>query len=848
LFVLILATARSQRGELLAGPVVEVQLQAGAQPMAELGGSVKYSITVSNSGLAMATGVVVTHTLPAGFSYWPGSTKVVSDGQVISAVDPDVGNGSLAWGPFTLAAGWGVFDNHYGVHTFVQDLCSEAYVDFQLDKALDLVGVGGYVTQLLYPITRSTQGPNPCWVYFVSAAYDRGLIPIVRLQGQWGGDFWLKPESDSRGDYSSIAQAYRRVVQGLPRRDGSTLYVQVWNEPDLPLEWSGEANAEEYGHFFVDVARAVRGIGDPRIKILNGALTPGNVAFVRQLIAVPGFVGSFDLWASHCYPFNHPPTYNIHDGTARYPQYAIDCYLLELKALATYGGRRGVRVLLTETGYGLYDRTFRFEGYPTITEDNRAYYMKRAFRDFWASWPEVVGATPFELVDPYDTWARWDWLHPGTDVPHKQYSVVKALAKPEPVEIHPTQLTISFTATAAGVPGTYRSDVSATAANTTVDPLTGVAPVIVVGTLHTLSFPLAGAAGRPTEGGVAAAPQAAWSADMEEALERIDLATWEEEPWQQAPTRYLASAAAPWQQLKLIGRVHLGADPQALSLDASRGKAYVAVGAGSLVTVDTEDLRVRCRVPVGASPEATAVNQTTGAVYVANRVEGTLSVVQDGGCGPARIISRLVEPSGLAADEETNRLYVSCAQTGEVVTVDGETGLEVGRVKVGTYPETLALDRLHRLLYVANAGDGSLSVVNLDGPSVLRTIKICQGPLLDLAVDEASGRTYVLHLGPAPRRQVSVLDTESWELVASLAGGWERPLTDSDSLALDRGKGVIYLVSGQELLAVDASTLDLTSATVLDAVPAQSGVVADEASGKVYVVDSQRGDLVILGP
>ena len=361
LLLALVSPTLTQRGGVLAGLEPEVRLEAHAISLAEVGGSVSYTLELSNWGFGEATGILITHTLPEGFSYQVGSTEVSAGGNTVSLDDPVVAGQDLAWGPFTLPGAVGSFDNHYGIHTFVQDLCLESYVDFQLDKALDLGGVGAHVTQLFYPVTVATQGPDPCWAYFVEAAYDRTLVPIVRLQGEWGGDFWIKPERDGPGNYNSIARAFKRVVKGLPRRDGHLLYVQIWNEPDVPLEWSGEVSAMEYGHFFVDVARAIHNIGDSRIKVLNGALTPGNASFTRQLTGVPQFTESFDLWASHCYPYNHPPGYNIHAGTARYPQYAIDCYLLELRALATYGGRRGVKVLLTETGYRLHDRTFRFE-------------------------------------------------------------------------------------------------------------------------------------------------------------------------------------------------------------------------------------------------------------------------------------------------------------------------------------------------------------------------------------------------------------------------------------------------------------------------------------------------------
>jgi len=273
----------------------EVSLTAWSSGLAETGGQVTYTITLSNSRLEELLDVALTDRLPEGFTYISGSTTVQANWQVISTADPIISGRDLTWGPFTIPSASYAYDNLYGIHTYVQDLCSGPYIDFQLDKALDLVGAGGHVKQLLYPVTSSTSGPRQCWVEFVNGAYDRDLVPIVRIQGEWGGSNWIKPQADAPGDYTSIAEAYKRVVQGLPLRDGHTLYVEVWNEPDLPVEWSGSPSAWEYGHFFVDVAAAIHSLGDSRIKVLNGALTPGNSSFTRQLVSVPGFVDSFDL-------------------------------------------------------------------------------------------------------------------------------------------------------------------------------------------------------------------------------------------------------------------------------------------------------------------------------------------------------------------------------------------------------------------------------------------------------------------------------------------------------------------------------------------------------------------------
>ena len=45
------------------------------------------------------------------------------------------------------------------------------------------MGSGAWVKQLFYGITAATTAPQPCWIDYVNAAYDRGLKPVIRLAG-----------------------------------------------------------------------------------------------------------------------------------------------------------------------------------------------------------------------------------------------------------------------------------------------------------------------------------------------------------------------------------------------------------------------------------------------------------------------------------------------------------------------------------------------------------------------------------------------------------------------------------------------------------------------------------------
>ena len=475
-----------------------LELSVSPDPsLVQAGEPLTYILTVHNSQDIGALDVDISDTLPPGFTYIEGSTQITYNRTLVSTQDPDNANGTLHWSPLIVPAARSA--GFYGMHTFIQDRCEGAYIGYQLDSVRQLMGDYAFAKQLFYRLTADTPGPESCWVDFVNACYDRELIPIVRLQGLYGGPNWIKPPASTPGDYSEIAQAYARVVAGLPRRGDRPLYVEIWNEPNLDIEWSGQANPIEYAEFLVDVAAALRGLGDPRIVILNGGLSPGgnynNLAFIDAMATVPGALDAFDVWSAHPYPGNHPPEYNIHDDTAPlYPDLTIDSYLLELNRLAAHG-RVNVPVLLTETGYALGQNNFGFQGYPPIDEGNRADNISRALRDYWSRWPEILGVCPFELVDPYGNWVVWDWLHPDGRS-HQQYDAVRALEKAPPLA--KGELVLRFRVRAAELPGTYHSQIQVTSSNAGSVSLGQAAPVQVVPSPPTATPTLVPTLGTPT--------------------------------------------------------------------------------------------------------------------------------------------------------------------------------------------------------------------------------------------------------------------------------------------------------------------------------------------------------------
>jgi len=104
-----------------------------------------------------------------------------------------------------------------------------------------------------------------------------------------------------------------------------------------------------------------------------------------------------------------------------------------------------------------------------------------------------------------------------------------------------------------------------------------------------------------------------------------------------------------------------------------------------------------------------------------------------------------------------------------------------------------------------------------------------------------------VHLGPAPRRQISVVDGRSGEVMVSLVGDREYHLADFYAVAVDEESGRLYVASGQDLLMVDTEGWSVVSATPVDAMTYSSGLAVDPTAERVHLLDTVRGELVILG-
>ena len=163
--------------------------------------------------------------------------------------------------------------------------------------------------------------------------------------------------------------------------------------------------------------------------------------------------------------------------------------------------------------------------------------------------------------------------------------------------------------------------------------------------------------------------------------------------------------------------VRVGVFPCAVAVNTVTNKIYIAnadprSSNGGVSVIDGAHNSVVATVLVGTFPAAVAVNSATNQIFVANSGDGTVSAI-DGASNTVATISVSSLPGPLAVDSTTNKIYVvGRTWSGTVTMIDGidDSGITVG-IGSGTYPAAVALNPASNRVYVANSGNGTVSVI-----------------------------------------------------------------------------------------------------------------------------------------
>ena len=216
--------------------------------------------------------------------------------------------------------------------------------------------------------------------------------------------------------------------------------------------------------------------------------------------------------------------------------------------------------------------------------------------------------------------------------------------------------------------------------------------------------------------------------------------------------------------LALIAVVPAGENPDAIRYDAVSGRVFAFNGRSHNATViDARAGTVVATIPLAGKPEF-AVADGKGMVYV--NIEDTSQIAEiDAKRAEVTKVYSLKpceEPSGLAIDAKTRRLFSVCDNHVMAIS-DPDAGTVVATVPIGGGPDGAAFDPESGRAFSSN-GEGTLTVVSqADGKwAVEQTLETRRGART-ITLDEATHRLYLptatVATAPAGQRPTYVPNT-----------------------------------------------------------------------------------------
>jgi YVTN family beta-propeller protein len=173
-----------------------------------------------------------------------------------------------------------------------------------------------------------------------------------------------------------------------------------------------------------------------------------------------------------------------------------------------------------------------------------------------------------------------------------------------------------------------------------------------------------------------------------------------------------------------------GANPDAVLYDSFSNKVFVYNGRSSNATVlDAKSNKVLATIPLKGKPEF-SVSNGKGKVYVNIEDKSLISVINTKTLEveDSWSVSPGEEPSGLALDNTTNRLFSVCDNK-KMVILDAQNGKILTTLEIGEHVDGIAFDPENKRAYSSN-GEGNVTVVgeiNENKFSVLTTIPTQRG-------------------------------------------------------------------------------------------------------------------------
>jgi YVTN family beta-propeller protein len=236
----------------------------------------------------------------------------------------------------------------------------------------------------------------------------------------------------------------------------------------------------------------------------------------------------------------------------------------------------------------------------------------------------------------------------------------------------------------------------------------------------------------------------------------------------------------------------------------------------------------------------------------ANEAKGRLLILDTAELD-AKAVAEIVvgaHPAHVIADQRAERAFITNAGDNTVSVVDLVAGKLIETIGAGGYPHGLRMSPNGREVYVANVQDGTVSVIDADGLMELARIPVGATPVqVGFTPDGTS-----VYVSLRDENRVAVIDTASRSVIATIGVG-RNPI---QVYATPDGRFVYVANQGSDAEPADTvSVIEVASGKIVDTIRTGMGahgvVVSDDGAwafvtniidGTVSAIDAATGKVV----
>jgi YVTN family beta-propeller protein len=232
------------------------------------------------------------------------------------------------------------------------------------------------------------------------------------------------------------------------------------------------------------------------------------------------------------------------------------------------------------------------------------------------------------------------------------------------------------------------------------------------------------------------------------------------------------------------------------------------------------------------STRAVAFNPATGKAYAVDSKPGAVFINNDA-TNKASSVKVGAAPVAIATNPVTDLVYVANNGSGTITVLDGQKDSIVATINVGALPYVLAVSEATNRIYVSNTFSDLLTII--DG-TTNATTTVKTGSADAIAVDAKAGKVYLLGYEDT---SLTVLDEKSGERSKVEIGMhmW--------GIALNEETHTVYVtLSGSaSVIALDENSLSRTTIPT-GAIPC--AVAVNSSTNMAYVVDYRDNSVTVI--